>query len=113
MFIHWLILIFSVGYGQQLWTSFFFAFTNRLSRFELNNFISHMTRSCENAGKLKLYLGNVQPNLKLNFGKGTEYFSSCGATLNGQHWIIGGINEKRQVSDEADKLKKDELRVFR
>ena len=55
-----------------------------------------MTR--RNAGKLKLDLGNVQRDLKLNFGKGTEVENSCGATLNGQHWIIGGYNEKRQVS---------------
>jgi len=34
----------------------------------------------------------------LNFEKGTEVWRSCGATLNGQHWIIGGGNEKRQVS---------------
>ena len=56
--------------------------------------------------KLKLYLGNVQRNLKLNFGKGTEVENSCGATLNGQHWIIGGSNEKRQVSDEPNEPKK-------
>ena len=34
----------------------------------------------------------------MNFEKETEVKYSCGATLNGQHWIIGG-NEKRQVSD--------------
>ena len=45
-----------------------------------------------------MFLGNVQRDLKLNFGKGTEVYYSCGATLNGQHWIIGGWNEKRQVS---------------
>ena len=56
-----------------------------------------MTR--RNAGKLKLYVGNVQRDLKLKLGKGTEVETSCGATLNGQHWIIGGSNEKRQVSD--------------
>ena len=46
-----------------------------------------------------MYLGNVQRDLKLNSEKGTEVYGSCGATLNGQHWIIGGYNEKRQVSD--------------
>ena len=65
-------------------------------------------------GKLKeIYLGNVKRELKLNFEKGTEVFTSCGATLNGQNWIIGGKNEKRQVSDGPDKPKKVELRVFR
>ena len=53
-----------------------------------------------------MYLGNVQRDLKLNFGKGTEVYYSCGATLNGQHWIIGGWNEQRQVSDGPDKPKK-------
>ena len=43
-------------------------------------------------------LGNVQRDLKLNFEKDTEVFRSCGASLNGQYWIIGGNNEKRQVS---------------
>ena len=45
------------------------------------------------------HLGNVKRELKLNFEKGTEVYNSCGATLNGQNWIIGGDNEKRQVSD--------------
>ena len=63
-----------------------------------------MTR--RNAGKLKLYVGNVQRDLKLKLGKGTEVETSCGATLNGQHWIIGGYNEKRQVSDLSNKTRK-------
>ena len=44
-------------------------------------------------------LGNVKRELKLNFEKETELYFSCGATLNGKHWIIGGFNEKRQVGD--------------
>ena len=44
------------------------------------------------------YLGNVQRDLKLNFEKDTQVYYSCGASLNGQYWIIGGSNEKRQVS---------------
>ena len=47
----------------------------------------------------KYLKGNVEKNLKLNFGKSTEAYWSCGATLNGQFWIIGGVNEKRQVFD--------------
>ena len=31
-------------------------------------------------------------------------YSSCGATLNGQHWIIGGGSNKIQVSDLTDNL---------
>ena len=48
--------------------------------------------------QLRTYLGNVQRDLKLNFEKDTEVYWSCGATLNGQHWIIGGYRDKRQVS---------------
>ena len=58
-----------------------------------------------------MYLGNVRH--ELNFGQGTDVSYSCGATLNGQHWIIGGGRFNRQVSDEPDKPKKVELRVFR
>ena len=47
---------------------------------------------------LQIFSGNVQRDLKLNFEEGTEVYGSCGATLNGQHWIIGGKYEKRQVS---------------
>ena len=43
-------------------------------------------------------LGNVERELKLNFEKETEVYNSCGAILSGQNWIIGGSNEKRQVS---------------
>ena len=41
------------------------------------------------------HLGNVQHDVKLNF-KGRAVEHSCGATLNGKHWIIGGY-KKRQV----------------
>ena len=42
----------------------------------------------------------------MNFEEGTEVHASCGATLNGQNWIIGGRNEKRQASDLSDKHSK-------
>ena len=42
----------------------------------------------------------------MNFEKGTEVYGSCGATLNGKNWIIGGDNEKRQVSDLSNKPRK-------
>ena len=46
---------------------------------------------------LFIHLGNVLNDLKLNFEERTKVYASCGATLNGQHWIIGGGNDKRQV----------------
>ena len=51
----------------------------------------------------EIYLGNVKRDLKMNFEKGTEVYGSCGATLNGKNWIIGGSNEQRQVSDLLNK----------
>ena len=43
-------------------------------------------------------LGNIQRDLKLNFQKGTSVWDTCGTVLNGQHWLIGGRPDKRQVS---------------
>ena len=63
-------------------------------------------RDVPKTNRIKIYLGNVQRDFKLNFGKGTEVWGSCGATLNGQHWIIGGSNKKRQVSDQPKKQRK-------
>ena len=54
----------------------------------------------------EIYLGNIKREIKLNFEEGKEVHASCGATLNGQNWIIGGQNEKRQASDLSDKHKK-------
>ena len=54
----------------------------------------------------EIYLGDVKRELKLNFEEETEVYGSCGATLNGQNWIIGGRNEHRQVSYLSDKHKK-------
>ena len=54
----------------------------------------------------EIYLGDVKRELKLNFEEETEVYGSCGATLNGQNWIIGGENEERQASDLSDKHKK-------
>ena len=46
----------------------------------------------------EVYLGNIQRDIKLNFEDGTEILYSCGATVNGKHWIFGGDTERRQVS---------------
>ena len=43
------------------------------------------------------FIGNVNRDINLNFDAGTGVYGSCGATLNGQFMIIGGLNEKRQV----------------
>ena len=59
------------------------------------------------------HLGNVQSDLKLNFEEGTEVYYSCGATLNGQHWIIGGSSEKRQVKHSQQETIKMLALLFR
>ena len=46
----------------------------------------------------KFDLGNIQRELKLNFETGTSVSSACGAVLNGQHWFIGGLPDRSQVS---------------
>ena len=46
---------------------------------------------------IQIFSGNVEKNLKFNFGSSTRIDVSCGATLNGKLFIIGGYNEKRQV----------------
>ena len=48
-------------------------------------------------GIIIFFIGNVNRAINLNFDAGTEVYGSCGATLNGQFMIIGGLNEKRQV----------------
>ena len=63
---------------------------------------------CFNDKGTRIVLGNVKRELKLNFEKETEVYKSCGATLNGQNWIIGGENEKRQVSDRLGRPRKVE-----
>lgn len=48
---------------------------------------------------IKINSGNIQREpIVLNFEKDTEIYLSCGATLNGRNWIIGGLHQKRQVS---------------
>ena len=45
-----------------------------------------------------MFLGNTDKNLQLNFESGTEAYGSCGGTLNGQFWLIGGKNHFNQVN---------------
>ena len=43
------------------------------------------------------FQGNIQREVSVNFEKGTSVSFACGAVLNGQHWLIGGFDELRQV----------------
>ena len=44
-----------------------------------------------------LFLGDVNDHLKFKYKKNTEAYGSCGATLYGEMFILGGLHEKRQV----------------
>ena len=43
--------------------------------------------------------GDVYDNISFTFDKDTEIDASCVAVLNGEHFVIGGMNRKRQVTD--------------
>ena len=47
-----------------------------------------------------MYLGDVQRNLKLNFGKGTEIKFSCGVTLNGQQIYSEALGDLEKLEQE-------------
>ena len=51
---------------------------------------------------LKIFQGDVNRDINLNFDAETSVYGSCGATLNGQFIIIGGRNEKRQVNNKIN-----------
>ena len=50
--------------------------------------------------RLLINLGDMNRDININFDAETEVCWSCGATLNGQFIILGGWNEKRQVSNK-------------
>ena len=43
-----------------------------------------------------MFLGNVN-EIEFNYGDDTQTDGSCGASLNGQFWVLGGYSERRQV----------------
>ena len=57
----------------------------------------------------KIYSGKNQLEPKLSFEKETELYHSCGVTLNGQNWIIGGKHQKRQACNFSDKTNAQRL----
>ena len=44
-----------------------------------------------------LSLGDVDDHLDFEYGADTEVYNSCGATLNGDMFVIGGWYKRRQV----------------
>ena len=41
--------------------------------------------------------GLVDADMDFEFGENTQSFRACGATLNGEFWVFGGQDYKRQV----------------
>ena len=41
--------------------------------------------------------GTVDADLDFEIGENTQFLYSCGATLNGEFWVFGGNDNKRQV----------------
>ena len=41
--------------------------------------------------------GNIDSDIIFSFDTETEIDRSCSSTLNGEHFVIGGVNQKRQV----------------
>ena len=41
--------------------------------------------------------GEVDNDINFVYEEGTEVYISCGVTLNGEFWIFGGANNRRQV----------------
>ena len=44
-----------------------------------------------------LSLGDVDDHLDFDYGANTTVYGSCGASLHGEMFVIGGWNEWRQV----------------
>ena len=57
---------------------------------------------------MDLFLGDVDAQLDFKYKKKTEAYGSCGASLYGEMFVIGGKNEKRQVYIN-NKLKSEHL----
>ena len=45
-----------------------------------------------------MHLGEVDLDINFAFDSNTEVVDSCAASLHGEMWVLGGYNQKRQVS---------------
>ena len=53
--------------------------------------------------KITISSGNIDADTIFTYGKDTEVFASCAATLHNEFWVIGGYNKQRQVSIKLSK----------
>ena len=49
--------------------------------------------------------GNIDDDTIFTYGRNTEVYASCAATLHNEFWVIGGQNKKRQVNFFMKKLR--------
>ena len=59
-----------------------------------------------------LCLGNIHSDIIIAFETETEIYQSCSSTFNGEHFVIGGVNQSRQVYNYSDKSWKMTLNFF-
>ena len=55
-----------------------------------------------------LSLGDVDRHLDFEYGADTTAYQSCGATLDGDMFVLGGFYQKRQVNKGYIKIQKTE-----
>ena len=55
-----------------------------------------------------MYLGDVDDHLDFTYGANTKVYKSCGASLHGEMFVIGGYKENKQVCT-INKLKSRHL----
>lgn len=58
-----------------------------------------------------LCLGNIDSDIIFAFDADTEVDQSCSSTFNGEHFVIGGVNKKRQVYYHNDKTSLSQMFV--
>ena len=55
------------------------------------------TARSDNVPMVITFDGEVDNDINFVYEEGTEVYISCGVTLNGEFWIFGGANNRRQV----------------
>ena len=46
---------------------------------------------------LNLFLGQVDDDINFTYDINTDVYFSCSTTLNDEMWVLGGVNQRRQV----------------
>ena len=46
-----------------------------------------------------LFLGQIDDDINFTYDTNTDVYFSCSARLNDEMWVLGGVNQRRQVRD--------------